>query len=141
MTVKSGLTANCPATARNNPNANENRTEVIATFGRLADCLLPISMAAETFAPTARPAERLTNRPTVSALVPTAARAVVSANLPITAESAELNICCSIQLKAIGRANMIILPSSGPFSISMSWLFFVLEALIIVLILNHPGLS
>ena len=61
-------------------------------------------------------------------LLPTAAMALSLSNLPTTARSAELKSCCKILDNARGSAKITILPTSGPFNISI-FLFFIPDLL------------
>lgn len=59
-------------------------------FGIFSRSPEPIRCAIHTLAPTAKPAERLTNNATISPFVPTAASASGLPNFPAIAVSAEL---------------------------------------------------
>ena len=73
------------------------------------------------------PTKRLIKREITGVLLPTAAKALLPANLPTTATSTELNNCCRTLLAARGSAKRSILGRSAPSSIFI----FVEEPLII----------
>ena len=87
----------------------------------------PIRFANTAFGPTENPTIRFTKIPTNATQLPTAANALSPANLPTTATSAELNSCCKILLNASGMENRISFPARPPFSISISFVFFVVS--------------
>ena len=71
-------------------------------------------------APTEKPINRLTIRLMTALVEPTAARAVGPMNWPTTTMSAALNSSCKMPDSARGMANRTILPSRGPFVMSIS---------------------
>ena len=96
----------------------------------------PIYFAITTFAPTEIPIKRFNSRFIKAPFPPTAACAVLLANLPTTATSTALNICCKILLSAIGIAKTSILSIRLPLSISICLLFPTLTLLIFIKILS-----
>ena len=117
-----------PTPSMINPLMTAKSTTVCTASFALSFLPWPISLATTTFAPTESPRKRLTIRFTNEELLPTAAMALSLSNLPTTARSAELKSCCKILDNARGSAKITILPTSGPFNISI-FLFFIPDLL------------
>ena len=96
----------------------------------------PMYFAMTTFAPTEIPIKRFNSRFISAPFPPTAACAVLLANLPTTATSTALNICCNILLSAIGIANISILSVRLPFNISICLFLLTVTLLIFIKILS-----
>ena len=82
--------------------------------------LCPMRFAITTLAPMEQPTNRLMMRLMSAVFAPTAANASLLANLPTMATSIVLKSCCKMLEKANGMANIRILPTKGPCSMSIS---------------------
>ena len=125
MALSRGPERNCPRTAPSIPQTTASITAVCSASETAESFPSPIYLAISTLAPTASPADKVTRRATISPLVSTAARAFAFPKCPTTEVSAALKSCWSILLSATGRAKNMILPVSGPWSISMDLFLFI----------------
>lgn len=109
------------------PSSSAVRTEVCVARRTVSRSPRPMALAITTLTPSEMPTNRLTNRPIIALLVPTAATATLRSSpvkLPTTATSEALNSCESTAVAATGSANCGRRFQIGPCSISIS--FFLL---------------
>jgi|GEM_PF-4644188 len=117
---KAGSDTKNPSTTSTMPLAMATAMTVWTASSSFCRSFSAMPDAMTTFAPTERPTNRLTSRLISGPVAPMPASASLPTSCPATAESTELNSCCSTLVTASGNANAMILPSRGPWSISIS---------------------
>ncbi len=120
ISSSSGRAVNQPRTAAAAPQARLSPIAVWTVSSTSAFFPAPVNCATATQAPTERPMKMLMTRLISAPVEPTAARAVLPANLPTTTMSAALYKSCRTPESISGREKRSIFPSSGPLVMSMS---------------------
>ena len=111
-----------PISITRSPPTTDTMIDVCTALCMHFSSFLPMAFAITTFAPSAIPMNRLSSRPTMGLLAPTAATETVFASpvkFPTIAMSDALNNCSSIPVAATGSAYCMILFHREPFSISI----------------------